>query len=210
MAASKLGVYNSALLHLEERPLSALTETGNSRSALDAAWSDSLAYCLESGYWTFALKTIQLYADSAAATIGPVNKFTKPSDWVRTYRISDNENMNGQLFDLLDEGGVWFSNVDPLYVKYISNADDYGGDLSLWPATYAEYVATRLAVKTCVRITGNATRLETLLKLEKKARQSASDKDAMNEPPAFPARGSWVSARGRGVEQPPSDRTITT
>lgn len=208
---SKLSIFNSCLLHLEERGLSTLSETGPRKTALDDAWSDTVAYCIEAGYWTFAMRTNQIYKnDSATPGFGPANSFTKPSDWVRTYRISDTENLETPLLDLIDEGGVWYSNSDPLYVKYVSNDASYGNDMSLWPSTFAEYVANRLAVKTCVRITGNGTRLDLLLKLEDRARRKAADKDAMNEPPTQPIRGSWANSRSASSSfQPPSNRTIT-
>jgi hypothetical protein len=209
--ASKLGVYNSALLLLSSRSLTALTDDTANRRYLDAAYADAVALCIEAAYWTWAMRTSQIDKSvSVVPTFGLANAFAKPTDWVRTYRISDNEMMQAPVFDLVDEGGYWYSDADPLYVKYVSNDATYGNNLSLWTATFADYVAARLALKACISITGSDSKLDDLVKYEKSALQKAADKDAMNEPPAFPARGSWVSARRSATSfAPPSNRTIT-
>ena len=209
--ASKLGIYNSALLLLEERGLASLAASGNSKSALDDAWDDSVAFCLESGFWTFALRTARLdSSQSITPAFGLAFAFEKPDDWVRTYRISSDDRLGSQLLDLADEGGLWYSDADPVYVKYVSNDGAYGGDLAKWPATFAEYVAARLALKTCMRVTGSASRIEGLSRLERKTRNEASAKDSMNEPPAFPMRGTWAASRMRGADfDPPPGRSIS-
>ena len=208
--ASKLGIYNSALLLLEERGLASLAASGNSKSALDDAWDDSVAYCLESGFWTFAMRTVKLDASqSITPAFGLAFAFEKPDDWVRSYRIASDERLNVQLFDLADEGRLWYSDADPIYVKYVSNDGAYGGDLGKWSATFAEFVAARLALKTCVRITGSASRLEGLTRLERRARNEASAKDSMNEPPVLPVQGTWAASRaGATGFAPPSGRSI--
>jgi hypothetical protein len=119
------------------------------------------------------------------------------SDFIRTYRQSAYPQLDPPLFDIVDEPNYWFANCDPLYVKYVSNSSAYGKDLSIWPETFADYVALRLALKTCKRITGKEPS-EELIRAEKKARMDARAKDAMNEPIGFPPVGTWVRSRGGG------------
>lgn len=207
--ASKLGIYNSALLLLEERSLAALTDEAPARYALDAAWAETLGYCLESGFWTFAMRTRLIEASgSIVPAFGLAFAFEKPEDWARSYRISADDRLAGQLMDLVDEGGLWYSDTAPIYVKYVSNDAAYGGDLAKWSATFAEFVAAHLAMKTCVRITGNGTRLDYLARLERRTRNEASAKDSMNEPPVFPVQGTWAQARSGGAWTPNPSRTI--
>lgn len=197
---SKLELYNDALLHLGEKKLTSLATDTTARRALDDAYDVTLKYCLEQGFWNFAHRVVQI--DSSASvtpTFGYSFAFVKPSDWIRTYTFSSSENFNPPLFDVVDEAGYWYTDCDPLYVKYISNASAYGGDLSAWPQTFANYVATRLALRTCKRITGSSEGVKDLVVLEKRAKADAGSKDAMNEPPKMPPTGTWVRSRFDGI-----------
>ena len=193
--ASKLSLYNDALLILGDRKLASLAEGRDARRALDDAYDQALAYCLEKGFWNFAMRSVQV--DSSASvvpTFGYQFAFTKPSDLRRVHSVSANETMDPPLLEYVDETNYWYANSDPLFVRYISDDLAYGGDLSLWPETYANYVAHRLAFRTCNRITGKAPGDDIRVDL-KRALSDARSKDAMDEPPGFPPKGSWVRSR---------------
>jgi len=195
---SKLALYNDALLHISEERLASLTESRAPRRALDDAYDTTLRYCLEAGFWNFAMRAVQ--ADSSASvtpTFGYSFAFTKPDDIIRTLSMSSEATMKSPLLDIVDEPNYWYANVDPLYVKYVSSDTAYGLDLSIWPETFADYVAKRLAVKICKRVTGKDPD-ESLLRAENRARADARSKDAMNEPPGFMPRGTWAMSRGGG------------
>lgn len=196
----KIERYNGALLILGEEKLASLSENRAPRRALDDAWDQVTAYCLEQGYFNFAMRAIQV--DSSASvtpTFGYQFAFPKPSDFIRMYRQSSSPTLDPELQDIVDEPNYWFANIDPIYVKYVSNDPAYGMDSSLWPNTFNEYIDTRLALKTCKRITGKDPS-EDLIKAEKLARMDARAKDAMNEPPGIPPPGSWVLSRLRGSD----------
>lgn len=192
---TKLELYNDALLILGERKLASLSENREPRRALDDAYDKAVDYCLEQGYFNFSMRSVQI--DSSASVVpafGYSFAFVKPGDFIRMYRQSQFPQLEPPLLNVTDEPGYWYANCDPLYVKYVSNDTAYGKDLSLWSETFADYVAMRLALKTCKRITGKEPD-DVLIKGEKKARMDARAKDAMNEPPGFPPTGTWVQAR---------------
>lgn len=193
-------VYNQALSLMGERRLTSTSEARDARYHLDNSYAVALSYCLEQGFWNFAMRAAQLDASvSVEPSFGYQFAFTKPTDWVRTYIISASETFDPQLLTINDEAGYWYANVDPLFIKYVSNDTSYGADLSLWPETYAHYVASRLAVMTAPAIcTASETKMSELYAIEKRARVDARSKDAMNEPPQFPPRGSWSQSRGGG------------
>lgn len=197
--ASKLATYNIALGYLGERKLASLAENREPRRVLDDYWDATCAYCLGRGLWKFARRTLLI---DSSATIDPqfgyTKAFEKPSDWVRTFDVSDNERMDPPLLNFKDEGGLWYADCDPLYVSYVSNDTSFGLDLSLWPETFADYVATRLAAQACPRIVNAASRAETLKKDEKRAKAEALSKDAMDGAVSFPPAGTWVRSRGNG------------
>jgi hypothetical protein len=197
--ASKLEVYNDALGHLGERKLASLAEAREPRRALDDQWDRGLRYCLEQGLWNFAMRTVSIEPEeSVDPAFGLANAFTKPTDWIRTALVSDNERMIPPLNDYVDERGYWYADCDPLYVQFVSDDTNYGLDLSLWPETFAEYVGVYLARKTCKRITGSTEGVKDLRVEERRTRTDARSKDAMNQPVGqFPV-GTWAGSRSSG------------
>ena len=206
--ATKLSLYNGALEDLDERRLASLTEAREPRRVLDDFYDSTVKYCLEQGYWNFAMRAVQ--ADSSSSitpTFGYQYAFTKPEDFVRLYAMSSEPTMRQPLLEFVDEPALWYANVDPLYVKYVSDDTAYGMDLSLWPDTFTNYVELRLALKACKRITGKSAS-DDLVKAEKRALADARSKDAMNEPPGQMPAGTWVrSRRAGGVNS--TDRGLT-
>ena len=197
----KLKIYNDALLALGERKLASLSEAREPRRALDDAFDEARLYCLEQGLWNFAIRTVELApAASVTPAFGFTHAFGKPADWVRTYVIADNEQLDPPLLHYRDEGAFWYTDCAPLFVRYVSSDPGFGLDLSLWPQSYASYVSARLAQKICFRVTGSDNRAERLEKAEKKALATARARDAMNEPPGFLPTGSWVRSRGVGLQ----------
>lgn len=195
--ATKLGLYNDALIHLGERKLASLAEAREPRRALDDVYDSTLAYCLSRGFWNFAMRTAQVDSDAGVEPqFGYTYAFDKPSDWVRTYNISTDEYLSYPLLRVVDEAGYWYADVDPIWVKYVSNGVTYGMDLGNWPAAFAEYVAIRLAHRICARVTGSNETVGELMKLEKRQLAIARSEDAMNEPPGIPPTSSWANSRG--------------
>lgn len=188
-----------------ERRLSSVTEGRDARYHLDDEWTTSFEYCLEQGLWNFAMRAARLTPAVLDPEFGYQHAFSKPDDWVRTYVVSSSETLE-PLLRYNDETSYWFADANPLFVKYVSNHETYGGDLGNWPETFAYYVAARLAFLTCPSICSDSdSKLERLAVIEKRARIDARSKDAMNEPPAFPPRGNWASARLGRVARPRSE-----
>lgn len=197
--ASRLSLYNGALRALGERKLASLTESRAPRFELDDAYDDVLAECLEAGFWNFAMVTIALDASPDIETSFGFNYvFEKPEDWVRTFNVSAGERFEIPLEDYNDEGAYWYADVDPFYVRYVSNAEDKGGNLALWPRSYSKYVELSLAQAICKTITNSTVDAGELEKRVYRAMRNAKAKDAMNEPAGRPPQGTWSLARGNG------------
>ena len=133
MATTRLKLYNEALItFLGERALGSLAENREPRRVLDAVWDNgAIDYCLEQGLWNFATRAQQItYSPSVEPPFGYRYAFTKPDDYVRTAAVCSDERFNCPLTQYADEGGFWFADLDTLYVKYVSDDDQYGYDLS--------------------------------------------------------------------------------
>ncbi len=192
---SKLAVYNDALSHLGERSLSSLTEAGEARRRLDAVWDAVVLECLEAGQWNHASRTVEIDpSDTVEPLFGYTLAFVKPDDWLKTVVISGNERLDPPLQFYEDEGAYWFADIEPLYVRYVSQGTDYGLNTVIWSPAFAKYVGYALAMRTCKGISG-ASPPDWLRDDYKRSLQTARSRDAMNQPPGQTPQGTWVTAR---------------
>lgn len=200
--ATKLGVYNGALFHLDTEALVSLTEEGKKRRALDTAYGDVVQACLEAGLWNFAMRSVEMESTPSEATDwGYTYVFDKPDDWVRTAALTTDEYGKSPLLQYEDRSDFILTDVEPIYLWYVSNHEEYGLDLGKWPQSFTDYVEYALAHKTCGVVTGGSEKKDTLYKKMIRAKRDAASKDAMNQPVTrFPPAGSLVGSRlGRGL-----------
>lgn len=200
MATNTLSLYNGALRLIGQAALVSLIEDVESRRVLDEVYDNALLYCLEQGYWNFAVRTVEIGNDpDLVPAFGYTYAFDKPDDWLRTVELSADETFADPLLNVTDETDYWHANVDPIYVRYISKDAEVGLDLTRWPQTYVKAVEAWLAHEICERITKSTTKLDMVDKLWKRRISDARSKDAMNEPARFPPVDTWVRSRwGRG------------
>lgn len=199
MSTSQLTLYNGALRLLGQAKLSALTDAIENRYTLDDAYNENaINYCLEQGLWNFAVRTSKGSADSSVTPdFGFQYAFAKPSDWIRTITIASDEFFTSPLteLDYVDEQGFWFSNLETIYIRYVSNDSEYGADLSLWPQTFVRMFETYLAMQIAPRLFQDEGKIDALNKLFQRRLVDARSKDALNEGAKFRPAGSWVTAR---------------
>lgn len=209
MSASKLAIYNEALGHLGSRELASLTENRDPRRRLDQAWAPAILYTLEQAPWSFAIRSVQLEpTPSIEPGFGYALAYEKPADWLKTVKVAGDERFMCPVVRYTDESGYWWTDADPLFVRFVSTDPAYGLDPSRWSPSFAAYLAIRLAQLACQRITGSSTMMGDLIKLEDKERKRAKANDALNTAPAVPPMGSWLKARrGMGTSMRGEGRT---
>lgn len=195
--ATKLGLYQLALQNLGEPQLASLAETGVRRRSLDTAWDNGAQrYCLEAGQWKFAMRSAEVsYAPSVTPGFGFQYGYTIPIDCALLCGVFSDENMDKPYRRYRVESGLWYSDLPVLYVRFVSTDAAYGGDLSLWPETFAEFVAAHLAFKAAKAITGSNDTRDDMMKLRDKLLPSALARDAFSEPSEGVQTGNWVRAR---------------
>ena len=196
--ATALAIYNQALIEVGVRTISSTSEDVESRRVIDDVYDEVLEYCLEAGQWNFAMRTVKVAADTAITpNFGFSEVFAKPSDWVRTVGLAADEYNNLPLTDsqYKDELGYWFTDVTPLYVRYVSNGASYGLSLTGWPESFARFVVLEIAHRICERLTQNTNRKQLIAAELRYVRRLALNKDAMNEGTRFPVAGRLVSSR---------------
>jgi hypothetical protein len=201
--ADQLSLYNEACRLLGERRLLTLTDDTEVRYLLDNAW-DANAHdsWLEQADWNFALRAVKIGKDASfEAEFGFANAFQHPDDMVRPAGIYADEYMQVPLRDYLDEREYWFTDrVNELFVQYVSNGTSYGGDLGLWPASFAKYVAAFLA-SDVAPVLKNDVDKEWLERQVMIRERDAKSKDGLRNPSKPLPRGSWTNSRLAGTRR---------
>ena len=206
MAITQLGLFNEALRILGERQLLSLTENREPLRVLNNIWNDgAVDYCLEQGLWNFATRAVEIDASTTVTQFGYVNAFDKPSDHIRTVGVAEDEYFNVPLLRMIEETGFWFADIDPIYVRYISNSDSYGNDMTRWPKTFAKYVASYLASEAAFTITQSPDKKQLAMSEMALRLRDARSKDAMADPTGFAPQGNWSRAR-QGYRNSTRDR----
>ena len=201
MATNQLALYNIALMAVGERIISSLTEDREPRRLLDEIWSrgtGAITAALEQGLWNHAMRAVQIDASASVdPAFGYANAFDKPTDFVRLAQISAGEYFTEPLTRYEFEAAYIYADVDPIYVRYVSDDASYGNDLSLWPDSFTLWFGHWLAIQIAPSVI-NDVEMEALEKRTKRLLAEARSRDASQEPPRFPPLGSWNRARRGG------------
>lgn len=197
--ADQLSLYNDALLACGERFLGSLTENREPRRLLDQVWATGgVKYILERGQWNFATRSQQLDYDSGIQPgFGYYRAFDKPDDYCCTRAVCSDEYMREPLLRYVDESGYWYSDLDTIYVRYVSDDVGYGMDLNKWPETFKEVVAMHFASKIILKLGNDNTEKARLEQERDRMLKIAKNSSMMQEPAQFPAPGNWSRSRNR-------------
>ncbi len=194
---SKLTIYNGALTILGERKLTDLTENREPRWKLDTIWDNEFVdRVLQLGQWNFAQRTVQLeYSPSITPSFGYQYAFDKPLDFIRTLGLCHDEYFTIPITRYSDESAWIFTDAQIIYLKYVSNDVQWGGDYSLWPANFTEFAEHYLAYKVGPTLAGMNFNERELERKQKTLLLEAKSTDAMEQPAKFAPKGGWAQSR---------------
>lgn len=197
---TRLSIYNGALRRIGERKLSSLSENREPRRLLDDVWDNGgIDACLEAGQWSWASRTQELvYSPSVEPAFGYLRAFDKPTDMVRLLGIATDERVQMPLQHYENTGSFFFADPDTIYVRYVSNGSSYGGDYSLWPKSFTDFVEWHFASGIVFKVTSSEAKEERTLRKRKDALSEAASNDAMMGPSQRPPLGNWATARLAG------------
>jgi hypothetical protein len=207
---TQLELYNKALVeYLGERKIASLTVREKSRYVLDGIYGSGpgdsngvIDFCLQAGNWTEATRTVRLDYD---ATIDPdfgfKRVFAHPDDFVEVVEYAMDEYFSNTLTDAnySDEGGYFYSNYDTIYVRYVSNDPQYGGNMNAWPPAFVNYVAAEMAARAAKSITGSESKAKDARDMAEKMLGMARGTDAKRKPAKIQPPGRLVGARFGGI-----------
>jgi hypothetical protein len=197
----KLSIYNGALAILGERKLATVTENREPRYQLDDVWdNDFIDRILQMGQWNFAARSVELEASTdVTPAFGFQFAFDKPpGDFVRTMMVCYDEYFDQPITRYSDEGQWIFCDTEIIYLKYVSNDTEFGGDFSLWPPNFTKMAEHYLAMEAAPRIASLDFNERTLEAKWERWLSKAESSDAMESPAKFAPEGGWArSRRGR-------------
>ncbi len=197
----QLSLFNGALRLIGNARLATLTDNVEAQYLLTDVWDEgnggAAQSMLEQGYWYFATRTSMLTYD---ATIQPEfglqYAFEKPTDWVRTSMVAQDEMFQTPLTQYSDEAGYLYTNLQTIYFSYVSNSDRYGLNFAIWPPTFINafygYLAMKVVRSLC---SGDENKIGAIMKEAKRLLTDARSKAAMNESSKFLPAGTWLRAR---------------
>jgi len=193
----RLSIYNGALRSVGERKLATLTERVEARRLLDDAWdNDFIDTILQEGMWDFAARAVKLeFLPSMTPSFGFQYAFAKPDDFVRTTALCEDEYFSQPMLRYTHEAGFWYADLDYIYLKYVSNDEQYGNDMSLWPANFTRYAEHFLGFLIIPGLTQSDSTEEKQEAKYRKALKRARNTDAQEKPARFAPEGSWVKSR---------------
>lgn len=200
MTVTKLSLANGAMRLLKERSLTANELTNGTREparVFNSVWDDGgLDSVLESGQWKFAKRTRMFDASpSVTPVFGYRYAFDKPTDWVRTIGVWQDEMSTSPLNAYREEAGYWYASLETIYVAYVSNDAAFGLDYSLWPQSFVQFAQAHFASQIAGPLTDEG---KEIMKVRKLFLSAALSTDAMGDPSRSLPVGSWVRARTRG------------
>lgn len=193
---TELELKNLALgTYIGTERLTALTDNIPQRYALDAVYDGVIGLMLKRGIWLFALKTVQLTKEVAAPDFHRQYAYAKPDDFVRIARISHDPRLDIEVLNYRPEGDFFYSDHDPLFLQYVSNDDEFGGDLERWPEAFTDAVAAELAYKSLLPISKDRGDRADLTRIKAQALDLSRRQDAVDEPVKTTPAGRLVRAR---------------
>lgn len=201
--ATKLGLLNGALIDLGARTLLDTGEGVEAARVLLTVYDRVIADCLSRGSWNFATETVKAAADTGVTPeFGYSEVFAKPSDWVRTVAVSEDEYFTFPLLSYYDDVNYWSADSTPIYIRYVSNDTGMGLELTRWTDAFTRFVELELASRTCYRLTQDKSLTKAIMDERDKARRFALNRDAMDESqPKFPPPGSWTQSRSGRINR---------
>ena len=194
---TKLQLYNQALRLVGEGSLVTVTDNRRERRALDAIWDeDPIKQMLEETYWEFATRTMEWNYNSAIEPdFGYLRAFDRPVNYCRTVAMCSDEFFKEPLTEYQMEAGYFFCDLDTIYLRYVSDADNYGRDMSLWTELFRNCVATKMAKELAISLTKSQAMKDELSAELNKYIADAKSLDAQEKPTQYLRPGSWTRSR---------------
>jgi hypothetical protein len=146
--------------------------------------------------WKFATRSSSLVADpDIEPSFGKPYAFAIPTDFVRLRAITSDPDFTVEVADYDEENGVWYTNIETIYIKYVSNDVSYGLNLGLYPENYCAAFGTHMALRAALPITRDKATRNDLVLLNDRMLSQSKRLDAVDESVKRKPTGRLVGSR---------------
>ena len=188
--ASVTQICNRALQKLGAKAITSIDENSNAARACLNCYEDIRDAELMDHRWAFAIKRVQIAADSPEPEWGRANSFTLPVDYLKVIApYPENDTFDRDW--VVENGKILTNESAPLYLRYIAKISDP----AQMDALFREALSTKMALEMCETITQSNTKKESLRAdyddIVKRARKAS----AIQSVPIVPVEDEWIAVR---------------
>lgn len=191
--ATKLGIYNDALIRVGEDILDTITDDRDSRYALDTVYdTGAVRYCLKRVRPRFAVKTA-LLTQSASSTAHTYS-YALPSDFIDIVGVFADKDLTQPVTRYVQDGSAILTDSATVYLRYVwTNSTEAN-----FSEEFARVVSYYLARETCYKF--DPDRYSSLNDAFNDAVSELSDQESIKDPAIRPAAsGSALTDAWRAI-----------
>lgn len=186
--ASETSIASRALQMVGASSITSLNEDSLEARACKAVYEDLRDAELRAHSWNFAIRRVQLAANTVSPAFGKGYAYDLPVDFLKLIE-SDIEYYHK---DWIIEGRKLLTNeAGPLDIRYISQVTQVG----FMDPLFREALSARIASAICEQLTQSNSKKEALREDYKSAIRDARKANAFDKPPLSPAEDPWVMVR---------------
>lgn len=203
---SDVDIANRALSKLGERRITSLAQGGNAADTMNDMYSIVRDAEIEAHPWNFTKTRVQLTADPTAPTFGFTYRYKLPADYIRLLQVGDLSVLWAAVGLQYAAFPIWGNSApaydiegDYLLTDYAAPLDViYGArvtDTTIYPLTFVEALACRLAYEACEKITDSGGLMDRMNEGYQAALKLARRTNAIMRPAQPTAPTSWITSR---------------
>lgn len=185
MAASVVGICNSALLKIGAERISSLSDDNKRAIACNEQYAKLRDEVLADHPWNFALKRATLAADATAPNWGYARRFPLPSDCLRVIETQ----YPNQIYKI--ESGFILTDESDIKILYVFQQTD----VTKFSAKFCEALSLRIAADLAYHLAQSASLSQQLLASYSALLADARAVDAQEGSPAEMVVDEWTGAR---------------
>lgn len=187
--STEVEIFNSAMDILGSATITSFSENSKEAKLGFRNYPKVRRTLLESHYWNFAMKRIELALDSGTPKFGYTYSHTLPADCLRVRQTDD----NGVKF--IVQGRMVLSNNAAVMIEYISDVTD----TSLFNASFEDALANAIAAKLAYPMTKSRTVARDQHSLAKELKKDAWSMDGQEGDMDDYQEDVWLESRQGGI-----------
>lgn len=186
MAASEVGICNSALLKCGADRIASLTENSKPARLCKEQYAKMRDEVLVGHPWKFAIKRVELAQVEATPAFGYDYNYALPTDCLRVLPDPEYDDLEYKI-----EGQYLLTNDPEFSIKYISQVTEAG----YFPPLFAEALACRLAADLAYPLAQSNTLMDAMMKAYQFQLKTARSVDSQQGTPPDLVSDQWRNAR---------------